>query len=52
MILKLYYFYCSILLKYLSDVIDIPEENLAKSESSMLPESKMNFDYAIDYRKY
>ena len=30
----------------------IPEENLAKSESSMLPESKMNFDYTIDYRKH
>ena len=30
----------------------ISEENLAKSESSMLPESKMDFDYAIDYRKH
>ena len=26
----------------------IPEENLVKSESSMLPESKMDFDYTID----
>ena len=32
--------------------LDIPEENLAKSESSMLPESKMDFDYTIDYRKH
>ena len=30
----------------------IPEENLAKSESSMLPESKTDFDYTIDYRKH
>ena len=30
----------------------LPEENLAKSESSMLPESKMDFDYTIDYRKH
>ena len=29
-----------------------PEETLAKSESSVLPESKMNFDYTIDYRKH
>ena len=30
----------------------LPEENLAKSESSMLPKSKMDFDYTIDYRKH
>ena len=32
--------------------IVLPEENLAKSESSMLPESKMDFDYTNDYRKH
>ena len=36
-----------------SNVLHIlPEENLAKSESFMLPESKMDFDYTIDYRKH
>ena len=30
----------------------IPEENLAKSKCSMLPESKMDSDYTIHYRKH
>ena len=30
----------------------LPEENLAKSKSSMLPESKMDSDYTIHCRKH
>ena len=30
----------------------IPEENLAKSKSSMLPESKMDYDYTVHYREH
>ena len=37
---------CSVMLKA------IPEENLAKSKSSMLPESKMDSDYTAHYRKH
>ena len=30
----------------------LPEENLAKSEGSVLPESKMESDFTIHYRKH